>query len=243
MLSRRLSVGFRILLLLVCAPIGTYALVADEISLPDTITIPRDARTHPNLPPVPSALPTFRSDVEFSGHTLEPNLRGRRPIEITIVRHFGPGGDSPGRDACWAIRYPAAQVGMVLPLCGGVGRIEATGKDILFKMLPEADCPKGVKHPRDGFPLLYGTDRGVLRIDRIGRDVTRAISVDLTHTQHIADAKGKPTQQRELFTNLRIGSTFTLHTTAGESEYTLTQIVLPNEKLKVVGWIVVVPKP
>ena len=243
MLSRRLSVGFGILSLLVCAHIGDHALAAEEISLPDTITIPRDGRAHPNLPPAPSALPTFRSDVEYSGHTLEPNLRGRRPFEITVVRHIGTDGDSPARDACWATRYPAAQVGMVLPLCGGIGRIEATGKDVRFVMLPESDCPPGVKHPGDGFPLLYGTDRGTLRIDRIGRDVTRAISVDLTHTQHLTDPKGKPTQQRELFTNLRIGSTFTLHTTAGESEYTLMQIVLPNEKQKVVGWIVVAPKP
>jgi hypothetical protein len=241
MLSRRLSVGFGILSLLVCAHIGHIPLCAEELSLPETIVIPRDARAHPNLPPSPSALPTFRSDIEFSGHTLEPNLRGRRPIEITIIRHMR--SDSGSRDECWAVRYPAAQVGMILPLCGGIGRIEATGRDIRFKMLPESDCPNGMKHPRDGFPLLYGTDRGVLRIDRIGRDVTRAISVDLTHTQHLTDPKGKPTQQRELFTNLRIGSTFKLHTTAGEKEYTLTQIVMPNEKQKIVGWIIVAPKP
>jgi hypothetical protein len=241
MLSRRHSVGFAVFSLLVCTSIGNVRLIADEVSLPDTITVPRDARTHPNLPAVPSALPTFRSDVEYAGHTLEPNLRGRRPIEITIIRHMRV--EDGTRDACWAVRYPAAQVGMILPLCGGIGRIEETGKDIRFKMLPESDCPKGVKHPAGGFPLLYGTDRGVLRIDRIGRDVTRAISVDLTHTQHLTDPKGKHTQQRELFTNLRIGSTFTLHTTAGETEYTLTQIVVPNEKQKIVGWIIVTPTP
>jgi hypothetical protein len=240
MSSRHLSVGFGILSLLFCTYLRADPSASEEPALPDTITIPRDARTHPNLPSVPSALPTFRADVEFSGHLFEPNLRGRRPFEITMVRRLGLDGSV--RHESWATRYPASQVGLLLPICGGIGRIEATGKETRFKMLPESDCPRGVQHPRDGFPLLYGTDRGTLRIDRIGRDVTRAISVDLTHTHYVDSPKG-PMPQRELFTNLRIGKTFTLHTPTGESEYTLTQIVLPNEKQKIVGWIIVQPQP
>jgi hypothetical protein len=212
----------------------------EEVPLPETITVLPDARTHPNLPPVSSALPTFRQDLEFAGLTLEPDEDEPRGLEISTIHRLGFDGTPPILDATWITQYPACEVGLLLPLCGGIGRVEASGKAVRFKMLAGADVPAGLKPPRDDFPLILGAPVEIVRLDRIARTRAGELTVDLTTTRLTPGPNDTVTRASQSHPGLKVGSEFTLDGFVPPT-YRITQIVPPDDGRHIVGWITVKP--
>src|SRR3569623_679737 len=108
-------------------------------------------------------------------------------------------------------------------------------------MLAESDLPPGVSFPSDNLPVILGAP-GNLRLERIGLDDTGALSADITQEWKPSNHK-EADRKSESLTGLKIGSTFTRKYSWGTCDYRVMQIIAPDPKHHVPGWIGVRPVP
>jgi hypothetical protein len=199
-----------------------------QFEIPDSITV-RNGKSQLLLSE--KSMPA----VGFTAVRSPADATGRRPLSVQTMS--GWDGTFTRFEIC-PTTYPTCEVGMVLPLCGGVGRVESVSdENIKFKMLKGAGTPADITSALNDFPLILGIPTNDLRVDRIGTDEDGQLSADLTQTR---DAPGDGPKQkivREQFTRLTLDRTFVLQDDDTVTEYLITELVPPDAEQKIVGWI------